>query len=145
MSFYDRIRHRTAASVVELPVTGSLEDLEGRDYCLLVTYKRNGEAVPTPVWFGVADGKLYARTEADSWKVKRIRRDGRVLVAPSSLRGRPLGPPFKGTARVLDQSEHERAERAVAANYGVERRLYVRFLGEEPDNLAFVEVEPLTR
>ena len=142
MSFYDRIRHRRASSVVELPATGSIDDLAGRSYCLLVTYRRDGGPVPTPVWFGVADGRVYARTEADSWKVKRIRPNGRALVAPCTLRGRPLGPPFEGVARVMSPDEHERAEAAVASNYGLERRAYVRFLGEAPDNVAFIEVEP---
>ena len=142
MSFYDRIRHRSAASVAEMPAKGSLEDLDGRNYCVLVTYKRSGEPVPTPVWFGVADGKLYARTEAGSWKVKRIRRDGRVRVAPSTMRGRPVGPPFEGLARVLEPPEFERAERAVASNYGLDRRLYMRFLGEAPEDVAYIEVDP---
>ena len=142
MSVYDRIRHRSATSVVDQPATGDLDDLERRGYCLLVTYKRSGEPVPTPVWFGVADGKLYARTEANSWKVKRIRREPRVLVAPCTMRGRPLGPPFEGEARVLEPGDHDRAEAAVAANYGLERRVYVRLLGEAPDDVAFIEVVP---
>jgi PPOX class probable F420-dependent enzyme len=142
MSFYDRIRHRSAASVAEMPAKGTLQDIEGRNYCVLVTYKRSGEPVPTPVWFGVGDGRFYTRTEADSWKVKRIRRNQRVRVAPSTMRGRPLGPPFEGVARVLEPAEFERAERAVAANYGIDRRLYMRFFGERPDNAAYIEVEP---
>jgi uncharacterized protein len=140
MSFYDRIRHRSAASVAAMSATGSLEDLDGRSYCVIVTYKRNGEPVPTPVWFGLADGRVYARTEGDSWKVKRIRRDGRVRVAPSTMRGRPLGPPFEGVARMLEPSEHERAERALASNYGLERSIYVRLLGEADP--AYIEVQP---
>ena len=142
MSFYDRIRHRAATDVAKMPPTGTIEDLQGRNYCVLVTYKRSGEPMPTPVWFGVADGKLYARTEAESWKVKRIRRNGRVRVAPSTMRGRPLGPPFEGLARVLAPAEFELAERAVASNYGLDRRLYMRFLGEAPDDVAYIEVEP---
>ena len=142
VSFYDRIRHRSASSVAEQPATGSIEDLAGRNYCLIVTYKRSGEPVPTPVWFGVADGKVYTRTEADSWKVKRLRRNGRVRVAPCTMRGRPLGPPFEGVGRVLEPADFARAERAVADNYGIDRRLYMRFFGEAPDDITYIEVEP---
>ena len=142
MGFYDRIRHRSASSVAEQPATGSIDDLDGRRYCVLMTYKRSGEPVPTPVWFGVADGRLFARVEVDSWKVKRIRRDGRVRVAPSTMRGRPLGPPFEGVARVLEPAGFERAERAVASNYGFDRRLYMRFLGEAPEDATYIEVVP---
>ena len=141
MSVYDRIRHRSAASIAAQPASGSVDDLAGRSYCLVATYKRNGEPVPTPVWFGVADGKVYTRTEADSWKVKRLRRNPRVLVAPCTMRGRPLGAPFECVGRVLEPADHARAERALAANYGLERRIYVRLFGEPPDNLAYLEIE----
>ena len=69
------------------------EHLRGHKYCLLVTYKRSGEPVPTPVWFGLGDGKLYVRSEAGVAKVRRIRNDPRVRVAPCTVRGKPLGPP----------------------------------------------------
>ena len=75
------------------------EHLRGHKYCLLVTYKRSGEPVPTPVWFGLGDGELYVRSEADVAKVKRIRNDSRVRVAPCTVRGKPLGPPAEGRAR----------------------------------------------
>jgi hypothetical protein len=35
--------------------------------------------VKTPVWFVLHDGALYVYTEADSWKVKRVRNNPRVL------------------------------------------------------------------
>ena len=70
--------------------------LAGHKYCLLVTYKRSGEGVRTPVWFGLGDGKLYVRSEADVAKVKRIRNDQRVRVAPCTVRGKPLGLPAEG-------------------------------------------------
>ena len=142
MSVYDRIRHRSAASVAEARATGRIDDLAGRRNCVLLTYKRNGEPVPTPVWFGVAEGKVYVRTEAGAWKLKRVRRDSRVRLAPSTLRGRPLGPPLEGTARVLDPQEFERAERAVAANYGPERAVYMRLFGEPAEEAAYIEVTP---
>jgi PPOX class probable F420-dependent enzyme len=44
--------------------------LRGHKYCLLSTFRQNGEAVPTPVWFGLAYGKVYIRTEAGVGKVK---------------------------------------------------------------------------
>jgi Pyridoxamine 5'-phosphate oxidase len=80
--FYHWIRHPAARSLAseERTVSG-FDHLRGHKYCLLVTYKRSGEAVPTPVWFGLGDGKLYVRSEAKVAKVKRIRNDARVRVA----------------------------------------------------------------
>jgi PPOX class probable F420-dependent enzyme len=124
--FYDRIRHPAARSLAnEQRTVSGFDHLQGHKYCLLVTYKRSGEPVPTPVWFGLADGKLYVRSDANAAKVKRIRNDPRARVAPCTSRGKPLGPPAEGRASVLDQpSESDMAEAALRANYGLGRRIY---------------------
>jgi len=60
-------------------------------YLLLTTYRRGGEPVPTPVWF-VTDGpRLLVSTGPSTGKVRRIRANPSVLVAPCTLRGRPTG------------------------------------------------------
>jgi uncharacterized protein len=123
---YDQMRHRDAYTAARGEATARRFDaLRGHKYCLLVTYRRSGEAVPTPVWFGLdAEGRLYVRTETDAAKVKRIRADPRALVAPASARGKPLGPLAEGTVRVLGVEEHTRAESALRANYGLGRKIY---------------------
>jgi hypothetical protein len=59
------------------------------------------------------------------------------------VRGKPLGPPAVGTARILDPGETSHAERTIAANYGLGRRLYEgtgrRML---PVPVVYVEVQP---
>lgn len=124
--FYDWIRHPSAdLAAAEQRSERGFEDLRNHKYCLLVTYKRGGEPVPTPVWFGLADGELYVRTEAAAAKVGRIGSDPRVRVAPCTLRGKPLGRSAEGRARVLeDTAEQERAEATLRANYGLARKLY---------------------
>ncbi len=124
--FYDWIRDPAARSLAgqEQTVSG-FDHLRGHKYCLLVTFMRSGEPVPTPVWFGLADGKLYVRSDAGAAKIKRIRNDPRSRLAPCTSRGKPLGPPADGRARVLDrQSESGLAEAALRANYGLGRRMY---------------------
>jgi PPOX class probable F420-dependent enzyme len=145
-SIYDRIRHRDAwssASADTLPPERGFESLRGQKYCLLTTFRKSGEPVPTPVWFGLADGNVYVRSEATVGKMKRIRNDPRVRVAPCTLRGRPLGAPAEGHARILAPDESDDAERAIAANYGLVRTLYEaigqRFSSVE---LLYIEVEP---
>ena len=124
--FYDRMRHRDAYAAARGPATaGSFDALRGHKYCLLVTYKRSGDPIPTPVWFGLGDdGRLYVRTETAAAKVKRISHDARVRVAPANVRGKPIGPVAEGAARVLPPEEHERAELALQSNYGLGRRIY---------------------
>ena len=87
--------------------------------------------MPTPVWFGLNDGKAYIRTEADVAKVKRIANDPRVCLAPCTVRGRPLGPTAEGRARLLEHagSDERVAEVALKANYGLGRKIYERVAG----------------
>ena len=107
-----------------------------------MTYKRGGEPVATPVWFGLADGKLYVRSDANAAKVKRIHNDPRSRVAPSSARGKPLGPPAEGRGRVLDRSENELAEAALRANYGLGRRIYEEASDALGTKTVYLEITP---
>jgi uncharacterized protein len=144
--FYDRMRHRDAFRVAREP--GEAEDLEalrGHHYCLMVTFKRSGEPVPTPVLFGLADGKLYLRTEPTVGKIKRLRNDPRVRVGPCNWRGKPLGPMADGTARVVSVSENEDAYDALRANYTFGQRLYESGLDRLPIEIVYVEVVPAAR
>jgi PPOX class probable F420-dependent enzyme len=79
--------------------------LDRKAYISLATFKRNGDAVRTPVWFAGAAGKFYVFSEASAWKVKRLRRDERVRVAPCSVRGAIQGDWCEGRGRVVDDTE----------------------------------------
>jgi uncharacterized protein len=122
--FLDSIRSSKADDAGEAAPAADLGALEGHKYCLLTTYKRDGEAVPTPLWFGLADGKAYFRTYADAVKIKRIRNNPEVLIGPCDPRGKPKGPMAKATARVVSDQEKLRAEEIVQSNYGLMRRIY---------------------
>jgi PPOX class probable F420-dependent enzyme len=100
--------------------------LEGRRHCLLTTYRPTGDPVGTPVWFALDGDRLVLSTEDPSGKVKRLRNDPRVLVAPCTLRGRPLGPAVPGIARLLDAHEAEEAEVRLRRAYGIGRKLFYR-------------------
>jgi len=66
-----------------------LSQFEGEKVISLETYRRNGQPVRTPVWFLKEDGVLYVHTDNSTGKVKRIRRNPKVRVAPSHFRGKP--------------------------------------------------------
>jgi uncharacterized protein len=77
-------------------------DLARRRYVSLTTFRRDGTAASVPVWVvSDDDERLLVWTGADTWKVKRFRRDPRVLIAPADYRGRELGPHVEAQARVL--------------------------------------------
>jgi PPOX class probable F420-dependent enzyme len=79
-----------------------LSSLAAERYISLTTFKRDGTAVSTPVWVVSDDGRrLLVWTGAKTWKVRRIRREPRVLVAAANLRGKERGPRVAGRAGVV--------------------------------------------
>ncbi|MFJ9471691.1 PPOX class F420-dependent oxidoreductase [Streptomyces caniferus] len=95
-------------------------------YVSLVTYRKSGTPVATPVW-AVAEGdELLVWTRDDSWKVKRLRNDARVTVTPCDVRGRIAegAQTVEGTGRLLEgKDELGRVRRAMAGKYGLRFRL----------------------
>jgi PPOX class probable F420-dependent enzyme len=140
---YNSIRHRGAWELAEGPAGASdFEHLEGHRYMLLITFRRDGTGVPTPVWFGLRDGKAYVHTEGRTAKVQRIQANARVRVAPCTMRAKPRGPAAEGTARIVALEEEEYAEAAIQANYGVGRKLYERPLDRSSLDFVYLEVSP---
>jgi hypothetical protein len=100
----------------------ALDRLAGERHILLTTFRRDGRAVATPVW-AVRDGAALAVwTAADSGKVKRIRRDGTVTVAPCDIRGRPRGDAVAGRATVAGPAD-KRLRALMAGKYGLVARI----------------------
>ncbi|MBP2338304.1 PPOX class probable F420-dependent enzyme [Saccharothrix coeruleofusca] len=95
---------------------------EGK-YLLLTTFRKNGDAVPTPVWVVAEGGTLYAWSATGAGKVKRIRRSGEVLVGPCDLRGNPTGEQVPARARLLDEAGSDRVRGLIASKYGVVGRV----------------------
>jgi len=107
-------------------------ELERARYINLVTFRKDGREVATPVWCVAMDGKLYIYTNGNMGKVKRIRATKRVRVAPSDGRGKPLGSWSEGSGRVITEPAlAERVYAALANKYGWQYRLldFVAWLG----------------
>lgn len=87
------------------------ERFRGQHTVVLTTFRRDGTAVPTPVSLAVGDDPttVYIRTWSTSGKAKRMRNNDRVVVAPSTFRGKVTGPPTPAEARLLSGAEDEHA------------------------------------
>lgn len=96
-------------------------EIQGQKYISLKTFRKNGVAVPTPVWFGEENGKLYVMTRSDMGKTKRVRNNPQVRVAPCTITGKVRGPEFAATARILPAEEHASARRAINRKYWMAR------------------------
>jgi PPOX class probable F420-dependent enzyme len=100
-----------------------LDRLAAEKYVLLTTFRKDGRAVPTPVW-AVRDGDALAVwTVSDSGKVKRIRRDGRVTIAPCDVRGRPHGEATPAQASILGPEATRRIRGLLKQKYRMIGRL----------------------
>lgn len=95
--------------------------IHNQKYISLTTFRKNGVPVPTPVWFGEEDDKLYVMTRSDMGKTKRIRNNPQVRVAPCTIRGRVTGPEFAAIARILPQQELARARQTIDRKYWLAR------------------------
>jgi len=92
-----------------MPFQQEIGELYSHRYICLVTFRKNGNRVPTPVWFAGSQGSIYVMTRRDSGKVKRIRNNPRVEVAPCDVRGKLLGPFSPAVARLASDPSHARA------------------------------------
>jgi PPOX class probable F420-dependent enzyme len=133
---------RGARLISGAPRSGSLAGFGSGKRTLLVSYRRDGTPVPTPVWAAPAGGALYVRSERGSGKVKRLRGDARVLIAPCTARGRPLGAPLEATAAVLGPGEELRAEQILAGRYGFGRALFERAMDLMRVDMCYLQIKP---
>ena len=93
---------------------------------LLTTFRRNGEGVGTPVHLVVDGDRAVFRTWHTTGKVKRMRANPHVTVAPSTFRGEPTGPAIDGRVRELTGEGAGRAARLLSGKYPVLHRLIPR-------------------
>jgi PPOX class probable F420-dependent enzyme len=91
--------------------------IRGQKYISLTTVRKNGEKVATPVWFGEDGDELYVMTISTMGKVKRIRNNPLVEVAPCTMRGKLTGDKLFAQARILPPEEHAHARQTVNRKY----------------------------
>jgi len=91
-------------------------------YIQLTTFRRDGTPVATPVHIAAEPGEpdvAYFRTWDTTGKAKRLRHTPAVLVAPSTSRGRALGPAIRAEAHLLDGAASQHAARLLASKHPI--------------------------
>jgi uncharacterized protein len=117
--------------------------LDDARYVSLLSFKRDGNGVATPVWAAPLDGKLVVFTAGDSFKVKRIGRNPKVRVARCDVRGKVLGPWIDGTCTIVpDEARQRRMLGALNAKYGLQARVlnFFSHLAGRDTKRAFLEI-----
>jgi uncharacterized protein len=98
---------------------GEPVQLADAEYFNLATFRRNGIAVATPVWFALMDDTFYVFSAPDTGKIKRLRLSSRARVAACDIRGKVLGEWLDAKARlVAEPAEIDRAYAALRRKYG---------------------------
>jgi PPOX class probable F420-dependent enzyme len=89
-------------------------------YLSITSFRRDGKGVATPVWFVQETGRLLVETDASSYKVRRIRRNPSVTIAPCTATGRLRGASIPAFAELLPDSERDRVQQLMARKYRVD-------------------------
>jgi PPOX class probable F420-dependent enzyme len=110
-------------------------------YLNLQTYRRTGQAVATPVWFAIDRDVIYVYTLATAGKVKRIRNNPRVKIAPCNARGAVNGVWVDATARIVEERDAAQAHGLLVAKYGWMKRLADLFRKIRPKPRAVIAIE----
>jgi uncharacterized protein len=87
-------------------------------YLSLESFKRDGTPIQTPVWFAEEQGVLYVYTLANAGKVKRIRRNSRIRLAPCTMRGTVIGPWVEAEATIVDATTAAHGHALLRQKYG---------------------------
>jgi PPOX class probable F420-dependent enzyme len=134
----------TEMARVTTPPPRLLGPFVGQWAVLLTTFKRDGTPIGTPVSIAVDGDRAFVRTFDTAWKLKRIRNNPEVEVAPSTRRGRPTGSAIRARARVLEGEESAYAGRLLARKHPILHRFLVplvhRLRGNETIH---IELRPL--
>jgi PPOX class probable F420-dependent enzyme len=120
-------------------------------YLNLETFKKSGEEVRTPVWFAAAPSvsldssaaKLYIHTIGNTGKVKRIRNNSRVRVAPCDARGRLLGEWVDARAEVVTGQEAAHGMGLLNKKYAPWKQLLGFFAMFRPRERVVIAIAPV--
>lgn len=115
-------------------------------FIALTTFRKTGVGVLTPVWFA-NDGeqRLVIFTGKSSGKVKRIRNNPRVELAPSDAQGKPRGATIQAQSRFIEGDAATRALELLKRKYGFQFTLIEwmnKLRGGSPMTRVFIEIVP---
>ena len=114
--------------------------LDAQEFAVLTTSRRDGTPVPTTVWLAHDGGRLFIQTGLNAGKIKRIRGNSAVTLAPSTRMGEVLGDAVAATARILSPEEAGVADAALARKYGARRQQVMAQMGVS--ELNYLEISP---
>ncbi len=102
---------------------GVMTPFYNEKYLNLETYRKNGQAVRTPVWFVIDNEVIYVTTPSNTGKVKRLTHSKNIRIVPSNMKGTPKGNWVDATAYFANESESSQAIKLRKKKYGLMAKL----------------------
>jgi hypothetical protein len=120
----------------------SKDQFENQNYLNIETYRRNGQGVRTPVWF-VDDGEaFYIRTGANSGKMKRIRNNPDVQIAPCKADGTVIGEWISAKGKeITDRETDKRVDKLLGKKYRIQKNLFAWMSRLRGDQYTILKIE----
>ena len=126
--------------------------LAKQNYLNLETFKKSGEGVKTPVWFASepaddlssASARLYIYTVDNTGKVKRMRNNAKVRVAPCDARGKVLGGWVDAQAEAISGAELAHANAILNKKYFPLKQIMNFFASFRCQGRAYFVIRPAT-
>jgi uncharacterized protein len=108
-----------------MSTSSGFSSFEKSKYLNLETFRKSGEGIRTPIWFAADSAvplnsdaaKLYLYTIGDTGKVKRIRNNARVKIAPCDARGNVIGGWVDGRAEIVTGADAARGLELLKKKY----------------------------
>ena len=97
--------------------------LAAEQFVCLTTFRRDGTPVGTALWVVEHGGHLYVWTGSRTGKVKRVRNNPAVTIAPATRRGQPTGPAVPAKAALVTMNDKPQVWPEFTAKYGFGLRM----------------------
>ena len=109
--------------------SSSAQVLKSAKYVSLITFRKSGEPVRSPVWFaqfGENPNSYGVITETNAGKVKRIRANSEIEVQVCDINGgvEPDAQKFSGVAHLVTGAEAVAVRKAISKRYGLTYKLF---------------------
>jgi len=95
-----------------------LNELESEKYINLETYRKNGNAVHTPVWFVLSDNLIHVISGEKTGKVKRLKNNPKIKFARCRFKGELKGDWHSGISKFFDDDQVQKILKLRKKKYG---------------------------
>ncbi len=117
----------------------NLNEIESKKYISLETYKKNNQAVRTPVWFVVKNDLVYVVTRDETGKIKRLRNNQKIKIATCNIKGKVTGQFTEGVAKILSATESREVIIWRDKKYGIFSKI-AKFLSQNKGQLIAISI-----